>query len=464
MFRIVKRPFRRRPSIAMAGVVSGLILLLTPPLGISRGVEPSDGPSDGASTPVSFFDQHFHPRGLRLDLIHSGTADTERFALDQVREEPDWGGPYGHLTDLPDYGKHRVSVFDVSSGRLIYRYGYSSLFSEWQTTDEATSGRVRALEESVRLPFPKRPVRVEIATREETGQFRTVYVDTVEPESRLVDREVRFAHADVLEIEINGPPEQVVDVTILGDGYTDDEAQKFAEDAKRFSRVLLGTSPFSELRRKFAVRAIRAPSADSGPDEPRRGGYSQTGLSTTFNTFDSARYLTTVRSRDLRDLAARAPYDTLVIMVNTSRYGGGGIFGLYSIFVSDNEFDEYIMVHEFGHGFAGLGDEYYSSSVAYSDFYPSGVEPWEPNITALLPGEPLKWSAHVAGSTPIPTPDDRKRYSGVVGVFEGAGYSAKGLYRPAIDCKMFSKGHKDFCPVCKAAVENRVRLLTDMEG
>ena len=448
----------------LAGVVPGTVMLAVVPTHLSIGSVRTQDHGEMASPPASSYEEHFETKGLRLDLIHSGTADTEQYSLDSIREEPTWGGPRHHLTDRPDFGKHRVSVFHPESNLLLYRYGYSSLFGEWQTTDEAASGKVRALEEAVRFPYPRHPVRVEIASRNRSGLFETVYTVLVDPASRGVNRERRFGDSVVLDMEVNGPPPVVVDVLILGDGYTEAEDRKFRRDARRFTRVLLETSPFSRLRDRFSVRAIRAPSGGSGPDEPRRGLFRATGLSTTFNTFDSARYLTTVRSRDLRDLAALAPYDTLVVMVNTSRYGGGGIYGLYSVFVSDNEFDEYIMVHEFGHGFAGLGDEYYSSSVAYSDFYPRGVEPWEPNITALLEGRPLKWGGLVKDSTPVPTPENPERFGDTVGAFEGAGYSAKGLFRPAMDCKMFSKGNHEFCPVCRAAVESAVRMLTEGGG
>lgn len=448
----------------LAGVVSCAVMLASLPILHSTGSVRTDGQRGSVSPPESTYEEHFENKGIRLDLIHSGTAKSEQYSLDSIREEPFWGGPFRLHTDGPDFGKHRVSVYHPESGRLLYRYGYSSLFGEWQTTDEAASGRVRALEEAVRFPYPRHPVRVEIASRDAAGLFETVYTVLVDPASREVNRERRFADSAVREIELNGPPPDVVDVLILGDGYTEGEDGKFLMDARRFTRVLLEASPFSELRDRFAVRAIRAPSGGSGPDEPRRGLFKATGLSTTFNTFDSARYLTTLRSRDLRDLAALAPYDTLVVMVNTSRYGGGGIYGLYSIFVSDNEFDEYILVHEFGHGFAGLGDEYYSSSVAYSDFYPRGVEPWEPNITALLEGQPLKWGSLVKDTTPVPTPANPERFGTTVGAFEGAGYSAKGLYRPAMNCKMFSKGNHEFCPVCKAAVESTVRMLTEGGG
>jgi hypothetical protein len=159
---------------------------------------------------------------------------------------------------------------------------------------------------------------------------------------------------------------------------------------------------------------------------------------------------------------------------------------------------DYVFVHEFGHSFAGLGDEYYSSDVAYTDFYPADVEPWEPNLTALLEGRDLKWGHLVADGTPIPTPWEKalydslvtvrgdldtesatydedvakidaersgileeSAYSGKVGAFEGAGYASEGVYRPALDCRMFSKSLAPFCPVCMEAIERMIDFHTE---
>jgi hypothetical protein len=190
------------------------------------------------------------------------------------------------------------------------------------------------------------------------------------------------------------------------------------------------------------------------------------------------------------------PYDFINILVNDDRYGGGGIYQQYSTTFTIPDHPEqawqrdYVYVHEFGHSFAGLGDEYYSSQVSYEEFYSKDVEPWEPNVTALLDKNDLKWKAFLEKDTPLPTPWEkaeydslanerakldrlapdyyqkrepfikkqdeilkRTKYAGKVGAFEGAGYEARGLYRPAADCRMFSLSLVDFDPVCRAALE-----------
>ncbi|RKY53654.1 MAG: peptidase M64, partial [Candidatus Neomarinimicrobiota bacterium] len=169
------------------------------------------------------------------------------------------------------------------------------------------------------------------------------------------------------------------------------------------------------------------------------------------------------------------------------KYGGGGIFNLCSCcYIHDDEKEQswwpnYVFVHEFGHAFAGLADEYYSSAVAYNEFYPPGVEPWEPNITALLDPENLKWKKLVEPDIPIPTPWNKEKYDkiprsqskdkeallhkqeywGKVGAFKGAGYASEGLYRPYLDCRMFSKSLTGFCPVCSDAIVKMIRFYSE---
>ncbi|MFQ5626082.1 MAG: M64 family metallopeptidase, partial [Methyloligellaceae bacterium] len=322
--------------------------------------------------------------------------------------------------------------------------------------------------------------------------------------SRFVNREKRGRNFKVTTLLENGPPHEKVDFLLLGDGYTKDQMGKFRRDAERWKKVILRTSPFKEHAQELNIRAIAAISEDSGIDEPRKNLWRNTALGCSYNSFDSPRYILTYENRAIRDIAAAAPYDFIYIMVNSSRYGGGGIYNLYATGmtgVENPEFDwhrEYMITHEFGHTFAGLGDEYYSSSVSYLDFYPAGVESTDPNVTALVDPQNLKWKAFVSDETPLPTPWPKAHYDSLeairatwdrskpgyyqkwtklrqqqvekmqrsefhsqLGAFEGAGYSSTGLYRPAMDCRMFSLSLVPYCAVCEAAIERVIRFYAE---
>jgi len=428
----------------LLGLVAGLLAVST---------------SAMAQDAAANFDRLFEDAAMRVDYHHYGDAEKESISLDVVVKEEPWPGPVKNLTAAPDYGKYRFRVVDLDSGESIFEQGYSTLFGEWQTTGEAKKVE-KVFEETVRFPYPKKPVRLEIFTHDAKGKLVEIFAQEVDPSSHLVRRPQERKDAEVVLLNDGGKPVSSLDVVIIADGYPAAQADKARKDLQRYSEVLLSSPPFNKYRDKISVRGVVSHAEYSGPEEPRKGVFNTSRLGCTFNTFDSARYLTTIKNREMRDLAALVPYDAIFIMVNSSRYGGAGIYNFFSIFVSDNEYDEYVFVHEFGHGFAGLADEYYSSSVAYSDFYPRGVEPREPNITALLDGpEKLKWKDMVESGVPIPTPV--AKHEGKVGAFEGAGYSAKGLYRPAVDCKMKSKRAIDFCPVCSRAVEAAIRFYTE---
>jgi hypothetical protein len=406
------------------------------------------------------YDQYFTQSTMRVDYFHHGTALDETISLDSVVKEGKWPGSRTHLTDSPDQGKYRFVVLDDASGTAIFEGGYATLFGEWQTTGEAKTMN-RTFHESVRFPHPKEKVKLQIHSREPSGKMKLVFELTVDPRSHRSRKWMPQKAVETVTMHQSGAPATTLDVVILADGYTRDQAEKARRDLKRYSDIFLASEPFAGYSRRISVRGVIRHTDYSGPNEPRKGRFGNSPLGTSFNTFDSARYLTTLENRELRDLSAHVPYDAIFIMVNSSRYGGAGIYNFFSIFVSDNEYDEYVFVHEFGHGFAGLADEYYTSSVAYSDFYPRGVEPAEPNITALLDGaDGLKWKDQVAPGVPVPTPPEAG-YMESVGAFEGAGYSAKGLYRPAFDCKMKSKRHQDFCPVCARAVEKTILLFVE---
>jgi hypothetical protein len=406
------------------------------------------------------FEKWFEDVTLRVDYHHWGNSTSEDIALSTISEEGHWAGSRTHLTDLPDYGKYRFRILDLATGTVLYEDGYSTLFGEWQTTAEAKKIQ-QVFHETVRFPRPRSPFQLEILSRNKKGLLVTVFSEEISPDSYRIRSFSARPDVEIMLLHNGGEPERSLDVVIIADGYADRQLDKARADLKRYAEVLLATPPFDSHRDRISVRGVITPCGQPGPDEPRKGVYGHTAAGSTFDTFGSARYLTTIDNLSLRDLAGQVPYDTIYLMVNSSRYGGAGIYNFFSIFVSDNEYDEYVFIHEFGHGFGGLGDEYYTSSVAYSDFYPRGVEPWEPNVTAMLKGrKSVKWESSLSKDIPVPTPET-PQFAESIGVFEGAGYSAKGLFRPAIDCKMFSKKEIDFCPVCMKAVEERILLYTE---
>ncbi len=233
---------------------------------------------------------------------------------------------------------------------------------------------------------------------------------------------------------------------------------KFREDVKKMADVLFREAPFSDYRNRINIWAVEAISQESGTDIPGENIYVNTALNSTFNTFDLPRYLTTTDIKSVNDYAAAVPHDNIIVLINTTRYGGGGVYNYYSGTSAGNSLSPVVFIHEFGHGFTGLADEYYSSTVTYEEFYPLNVEPWEPNITTLVDFG-SKWKNLIRKDTPVPTPENEK-YSNVIGLFEGAGYSAKGIYRSEIDCRMKSNGPKGFCAVCRSAIKKMLDFYT----
>ena len=409
------------------------------------------------------FSHFFRDRTLRMDYVHSGTKTTSFYSLNHFYEEGKWPGSTTNLVDTLNLGKYLLRIFDLKTNQLIYSYGYSTLFGEWQTTDEAMEGTSRSFSETVRFPYPKRPVQITISERDRQNIFHEKFSTIIDPNSRLISREKRIPLTVMVKPLLkSGDPHQKVDIAVISDAYTIQEKEKFFSDARKRIDVLLNTEPYKSHKNRINVWAVFAPSRESGPDEPRKGIYHNTAISTSFNSLDLPRYLMTTDNQALHDIAAAAPYDNIYILVNSSRYGGGAIYNFYAVCISNNKWSNYIFVHEFGHAFGGLADEYYSSKVTYNDFYPPGIEPWEPNITALLNPKNLKWKALVTPGTPIPTPPDSAKYGNVVGAFEGAGYVAKGLYRPTLNsCIMFRKQSKKYCPVCQQAILRVIQFKSE---
>ena len=467
--------------------------------------------SQGAD--LAAFERSFEDATLRVDYHHGGNGSTEFAVWDRsVRQPGIWAGSRVHLIDPLAVGRTLVTVRDAESGDLLFSKRSDSYFAEYRTTAPAAAGVERIYHESALIPFPRRKVRFAISVRQKDRTERALLTREIDPAqpSAISDEPLRPGVV-VVESHLGGDPHSRVDVVIVGEGYTQSEEAKFRADLARFTAVMLGREPYKSRRDRFNIRGVWLASNQSGADEPARGIWRDTVIGTRFDSLGSERYLLTEDNRALRAIAAHVPYDAVYVMVNSPRYGGGGIYNLFCTFTTDNQSSPYVFLHEFGHSFAALADEYYSSNVAYTDFFPKGVEPIEPNITALLDPKTLKWADLVTPGTPIPTPwgkadfdaaenafqhrreelndaitaatraggpvgplkaesataaqahvdfvDARIKRSplaGKVGAFEGAGYTTQGLYRPALDCIMFSRGEKPFCPVCFRAIERTI--------
>ena len=440
---------------------------------------------------------------MRLDYYHSGNARSEIFSVDRIVIEPlPWPGSPAQAVDETNLGKYLFEIVDRDTNRVVFSRGFASIYGEWETTEEAAKVN-RTFHESLRFPAPAAPVQVVLKKRDSDNAFREIWSTLVDPEDIFIDRSKPAPPGVLLEIEKNGDSAAKVDFLILGDGYTASELPKFERDARRLVELLFQTSPFRERRKDFNVWGLAPASAESGISRPSSGIHRRSPFGTTYDAFGSERYVLAFDNRGFRDIASFAPYEFVEIVVNNQTYGGGGIFGLYGTVAADSAEAPYVFIHEFGHHFAGLADEYYTSPVAYA---PSTVktEPWEPNVSALLDPGKLKWKDLVDAATPLPTPWQKEEFEsrarefqerrariraegrpeaemealfrevrefevrlfevekhlGKVGAFEGAIYEAKGYYRPEVDCIMFTRSQA-FCTVCRRAIERVIDFYAE---
>ncbi len=402
------------------------------------------------------FDTYFVNKTLRLDYTHAGNADQEHYYMDELIAEPFWGGSKTNLIDTFKYGNYFFEVYDKASGILIYSRGYSSLFAEWQTTLEAKK-QDKSFEETIVFPMPKNEVIVKLFARSWQGQLIEQAEYNIDPKDYFIKKGLKKKYP-VYQALNQGDPSEKVDIVIIPDGYTQEEMELFKQDCDKFAKVLFNFQPYAEFKDRFNISGVLAPSEESGTDIPKENIWKNTILGTSFYTFDSERYCMTTENKNVRDVAANAPYDQIYILVNTKKYGGGAIFNHYNISVNSNKDAGKIFIHELGHGFAGLADEYYDNSTSYNDFYNLEVEPWEPNITTLVDFDG-KWKHLVADSIPIPTPD-LPIYNSSMGAFEGGGYSAKGIYRPKKDCLMKTFNGDIFCDACTEAIRKMINFYS----
>ncbi len=403
------------------------------------------------------YNKYFKNQSMRFDFLLGGNNQEVKVYPEQIKQEPNWGGSKTKLIDPFNYGTYRFRVFDLKSDSLLFSKGFSTLFQEWQTTAEAKETNKTFYQAAI-FPFPKKNIRLEIDARQWEGDFEKIYSCEIDPKNYFIVAETNIPYKSV-EILKNGNPQNKVDLVILAEGYTNSEMDKFMEDVKRVSEYLFEDEPFKSEKTNFNIKAVFTPSVESGTDIPGEHIYKNTHFNSSFYTFDLPRYLTTSDMKAIYDAASVVAYDHIYILVNTDRYGGGGFYNFVSVCSADNELTKEVFVHEFGHGFAGLGDEYYNSSVAYEDFYNLQTEPWEPNLTTLVDFD-NKWKKNIAKSTPIPTPR-KDKFKKTVGVFEGGGYMSKGIYSPFIDCRMKSNQSDGFCPVCTEAIKEVIRFYTE---
>jgi hypothetical protein len=443
----------------------------------------------------------FTPKTMRLDYFHTGDHGREIVAADRIVADGPWAGSTTRLLDDLNLGSYFFEVVDPDTNTTIYSRGFASLYGEWEQTGESKTV-ARTFHESLRFPWPKAPVQVVLKKRGADGMFREIWTMRVDPDSPAANAADVAARGKVWTVFENGPAVEKVDLLILGEGYTEAELPKFHADVKRLTDKLFATEPFRSRKKDFNVRAIDLPAAVSGTNRPHVGKFRRTPVSASYYIFGSERYLLTEDNRALRDVLSQAPYEFIEILANEKQYGGGGIYNFQATASVDTAFAEYVFVHEFGHHFAGLADEYYMSPQVTTEFPKDQPEPWEPNVTALRDPSKLKWRELVDAGTPLPTPWDKDAweakaraflnrrlamierkapeaefdalfkeqqasdtpmlsgmtYSGKVGAFEGAAYQGKGLYRPQTDCIMYTRDEVGFCKVCRKAIERVIDL------
>ena len=400
------------------------------------------------------YDKYFSDNQLRIDYYLFGNSDTVSYALDKLVKEPKWGGPRTHLIDNSGYGKYFIEVSLPDSDVILYSHSYCLLFGEWQTTDEATKIN-KGFHESVVIPFPKEQVEVTFYAKNNRLELIDQMKILVDPEDYFIKTAPKLPY-EIFDVYGDYPVEKAVDIVLLPDGYTEQEMEKFEKDCEFFVKSLFSYAPYNRYKDCFNIRAILVPSLDSDITMPGDKLYRNTALSCSFWTFDSERYCMTYDNETMKTLAGQVPYDQIYILANTKKYGGGGIFNSYCVSTTGNSYSSDVIIHEFGHGFAGLADEY-----AYdgTENYNIEVEPWEPNITTLVNFD-SKWKDMIGKKTPVPTPAEKK-YEKTVGVYEGAGYQLHGIYRPMMDCLMNTFNGKKFCPVCERAIERMILYYSE---
>ena len=413
-----------------------------------------------------FMTVHAQEKTLRVDYVFSGTDKATEISLERLYSFDGWAGRTVNLDRVPVKGNGQISMTDVATGKVIYMQSFSTLFQEWKTTEEATKLR-KAFENTFLLPMPSAKAAVKVELYDFFGNVCASLNHIVDPSDILIKR-MKPEPAPHRYLLKSGSPQEKIDVAIVAEGYTKEEAEQFYKDAQVAVEAILAHEPFGTYRDRFNFVAIALESKDSGVSVPREGLWKDTAVGSNYDTFYSDRYLTTSCVWKMHDALCGIPYEHLVILANTDTYGGGGIYNSYTLTTALHKDFKPVVVHEFGHSFAGLADEYYYDDQFVEYYYPDS-EPWEQNITTLFDFE-SKWDDMLPKIIQIPTPVEGNVWEkikagtkpeSIVGVYEGAGYQSKGVYRPYPDCRMKTNAAESFCPVCQRAIARIIEFYTE---
>lgn len=403
------------------------------------------------------FDEYFNDATLRIDYAFTGNAVSQNVSVDKISRIPRWYGKRKRLAEVPVMGNGTITVCSHRTGEVIYKQSFSTLFQEWLTTSEAKT-LSKSFENVFLVPMPKDTVDVTVELRNNRLETVASLTHTVAPDDILIRRVGEKFVTPYKTIVQPADTTNCIDIAFVAEGYTESEMNVFIDDVNTAVDAIFGHEPFKSMRNRFRVVAVKSESKESGTSEPSKGVWKKTALSSHFDTFYSDRYLTTLALKDLHDCLAGVPYEHIIVLVNTEKYGGGGILNSYNLSMTHHKKFRPVVAHEFGHSFAGLADEY-----AYdgddTDMYPLDVEPWEPNITTLKDFS-AKWKDMLGKNTPVPTPATKENIS-KIGVYEGAGYCPKGVYRPMQSCRMRDNENPNFCPVCQRAIRQMIDFYTE---
>lgn len=411
------------------------------------------------------FKQYFDDATLRIDYIFSGNAKHQAIAVDELYRLPHWFGKHERLSELPIEGNGQITVRDHRTQKVIYRNSFSTLFQEWLTYDEAKKPSSKSFENVFLVPYPKDSADVTVELRNNRREVTVSMTHLVAPRDILIRHMGERNVTPYETLQQAADPSRCIHIAYIAEGYTEAEMPVFIKDCRIAMEALFAHEPFKSMCQRFNIIAVKAPSAESGTSEPSKGIWKNTALHSHFDTFYSDRYLTTLHLKDLHNWLAGTPYEHIIVLVNTEKYGGGGILNSYNLSMAHNDYFKPVVVHEFGHSFAGLGDEYAYEKETIN-MYPTDVEPWEPNLTTLVDFQG-KWENLINKKTPIPTPQpadldkpNARRDKWKIGAYEPAGYAQHGVYRGFPDCRMRTNVHPEFCPVCTQALTRLIQFYT----